>query len=43
MKTEEIVMIVFLSVIVVGIPTILWIIQSEKKREEEEDRKRWKK
>lgn len=43
MKSEEIIMLVFVGVIVTGIPTMLWYMHKERQREEQEERESWKK
>lgn len=39
MNAETIIMLVFVVAIVIGLPTLLWLIERDKKREEEELRK----
>lgn len=39
MKSEEIIMMVFVGVILLSVPLVAWLIRRDKKREEEEDRK----
>jgi len=41
MKTEEIIFTIFVGIVVLGIPTILWYIEREKQREERETRAEW--
>jgi hypothetical protein len=42
MKTEEIIILVFVGVITIGIPIILWGIHRDNKRREEEEWNRGK-
>jgi hypothetical protein len=39
MKSEEIILMVFVGFVVVGIPLLLWFIDRDNKRREEEERK----
>jgi len=39
MKSEEIILLVFVGFVVVGIPLLLWFIDKDNKRREEEERK----
>jgi di/tricarboxylate transporter len=41
MKSEEIMMVAFVGIVVIGIPLLLWYIDREKKREEREEREEW--
>ena len=41
MNTEEIIMLVFVGVVVIGTPIFLWFIFNEKKKEEEREREEW--
>jgi hypothetical protein len=41
MNSEDIIMLVFVTLVVIGIPTLLWFIDREKKREQEEEREEW--
>jgi hypothetical protein len=41
MKSEDIIMLVFVGLVVVGVPLLLWFIDREKKREEQEEREEW--
>lgn len=43
MKSEDIIMLVFVGLIVVGIPILLWFMFNEKKKEEERVREEWAK
>lgn len=39
MRSEEIILMVFVGFVVVGIPILLWFIDRDNKRREEEERK----
>jgi hypothetical protein len=39
MRSEEIILLVFVGFVVVGIPLLLWFIDRDNKRREEEERK----
>ena len=43
MKSEEIILLVFVGFIVIGLPLILWAINRDNKRREEEEWKRKRK
>jgi hypothetical protein len=39
MKSEEIILMVFVGFVVVGVPILLWFIDRDNKRREEEEKK----
>ena len=41
MNSEDIIMLVFVGIVVVGVPLLLWFIDREKKRQEQEEREEW--
>lgn len=41
MNSEDIIMLVFVGIVVAGVPLLLWFIDREKKREEREEREEW--
>lgn len=41
MKSEEIIMLVFVGIIVLAIPFVLWMIANEEKRKKEEEKREW--
>lgn len=41
MNSEDIIMLVFVGIVVAGVPLLLWFIDREKKREEQEEREEW--
>ena len=43
MNSEDIIMLVFVGVIAIGIPLLLWYMFNEKKKEEEREREEWAK
>jgi hypothetical protein len=42
MKAEDIIMLMFLLGLLVSVPLVIWRMARDKRREEEEDRERWK-
>lgn len=41
MKSEEIIFMVFVGLIVVGIPFVFWMINNEENRKKEEEIRQW--
>ena len=41
MNSEEIIFMVFVGIVVIAIPFMLWYIEREKQREERENREEW--
>lgn len=41
MKSEEIIFMVFVGLIVVGIPFVFWMIHNDEKRKKEEEIREW--
>lgn len=41
MNSEDIIMLVFVGIVVAGVPLLLWFIDREKKREEREEKEEW--
>ena len=41
MKTEEIIFMVFVGIIMLGIPLVFWMIHNENKRQKEEEQRLW--
>lgn len=42
MKSEEIIFLVFIGVILVSIPFVFWMIRNEEKRKKEEEDRLWR-
>lgn len=41
MNSEEVILLVFVGLVVVGVPILLWGIEREKKQSEKEEREKW--
>lgn len=41
MNSEDIIMLVFVGLVVVGVPLLLWAIERDKKRQEQEEKDEW--